>query len=158
MQNRMVEENRRVVGGRVHINSRAAGGLVFVLLVVGVLAVKAWQESWFVPELPLLLPDQPALLLFNRYRGCECALDVYEAAEWQIRGWPEDARLSVPVVIINLDRQKELGARFKVHRAPTLLLVDSDGTVIYRQNEVVSDDLPLDLTTFEQKIREMKQP
>lgn len=153
----MTEANRIIINGRFRISSRMAGGLVFVLLVVGVLAVKAGQEGWFVPE-PAFLPNQPVLLLFNRYRGCECALDVYEAAEWQVSGWPEEARLSVPVLVINLDRQKELGERYKVHRAPTLILLDAAGNVVYRQNEVVTDDLPLDLETFEQKIREMQKP
>jgi|GEM_PF-1020167 hypothetical protein len=154
----MNEANHTVTDGRFRINSRIAGGLVFVLLVAAVLAVKARQEGWFVPEPPLDLPNQPVLLLFNRYRGCECALDVYEAAEWQVRGWPEEARLSVPVLVINLDRQKELGERYKVHRAPSLMLLDAAGNVVYRQNEVVTDDLPLDLETFEQKIREMQKP
>lgn len=154
----MPEENHSVMSGRVRNNFRIAGGLVFVLLVFGVLALKALQEGWFIAESPPELPAQPVLLLFNRYRGCECALDVYEAAEWQVMGWSETARLAVPVVVVNLDRQKELGRQYNVHRAPALLLLDAAGNVVYRQNEVISDDLPLDLETFEQKIREMQQP
>ncbi len=139
-----------------NVHQRAlVGGIVLVLIGI-VLGIKAWQEDWFSPPAPVEIPPQPVVLLFNRYRGCECALNVYEAAEWQVRGWPEEARSSLPVIVLDLDRQTGLGKQFQVHRAPTLLLLDEAGNVIYRQNEIVRDDLPLDLETFERKIREMR--
>ncbi|WP_299029655.1 hypothetical protein [uncultured Thermanaerothrix sp.] len=146
----MAEGQKRNVHQRMLV-----GGMVLVLIGV-VLGLKAWQEDWFSPVTPVEIPPQPVLLLFNRYRGCECALNVYKAAERQVEVWPEEARSSVPVIVINLDRHPDLGQRFKVQRAPTLILLDEAGRVIYQQNEVIQDDLPLDLKTFEQKIREMK--
>lgn len=131
------------------------GGIVLVCIGV-VLGIKAWQEDWFTPPAMVEIPSQPVVLLFNRYRGCECALNVYEAAEWQVRSWPEEARSSLPVIVLDLDRQNDLGKQFKVQRAPTLLLLDEAGNVVYRQNEIIRDDLPLDLDTFERKIREMR--
>ncbi|GIV65100.1 MAG: hypothetical protein KatS3mg046_360 [Bellilinea sp.] len=130
------------------------GGIVFGLIGF-VLVLKVWQSGWFTPVEPVEIPSQPVLVLFNRYRGCECAMNVYEAAEWQVKGWPEEARSSVPVIVLDLDRYTDLGKQLKVSRAPTLLLLDEAGNLIYRQNEIIRDDLPLDLETFERKIREM---
>ncbi|MEW6503473.1 MAG: hypothetical protein AB1457_05875 [Chloroflexota bacterium] len=81
---------------------------------------------------------------------------MYEAAEWQVNGWPDEARFFVPLIVLDLDRYPDLGRQFKVQRAPTLLLLDETGRVVFRQNDIIRDDLPLDLETFEQKIREMK--
>jgi hypothetical protein len=46
-----------------------------------------------------------------------------------------------------------LKSKYKVIRAPTLLLLDAAGEIILRQDNVASDDEPLDLAEFEIQIQ-----
>ncbi len=100
------------------------------------------------------LSNQSALLFFNRYKGCECALVVYEAAQAQVEGWTETARGGIQVVTIDLDRRPDIGNQYGVVRAPVLILIDSGGNSIYRQDKVIADTAPLDLVHFEEAIKE----
>jgi hypothetical protein len=59
------------------------------------------------------------------------------------------------VIFIDLDQRPDLGAQFEIIRAPTLLLVDKNGEIKYRQDEVVTDAEPLNLFTIEGKIAEV---
>jgi hypothetical protein len=123
--------------------------VVGLILACGlILGYKFWPRGG-QPE----IPSGPVLLLFNRYQGCECALVVYEAAEGQVNAWAID----VPVVVINLDQQRSLGAQYKVVRAPTLILLDGAGQVVLRQDHVVTDLEPLDLERFELAIQNLKE-
>jgi hypothetical protein len=129
-------------------------GLIFVLA-FSVLAMKAVLEGWFAPHFTLDLHQQPAVLFFNRTKGCDCAKQVYQAAARQMQDWPEANRLGVQVIEINLDRWPEAGEQFAIVRAPTLLLLDAAGNSVYRQEEVVTDLAPLNLPALEHKIWEV---
>ena len=131
------------------------GLLVFVVLILVILAYKAYDEGWFLRRTPLVLDGQPAILFFNRHKGCECALVVYNAASRQMRDWPEAQRQGVQLIQIDLDRRPDLGAQFNIIRAPSLRLLDMDGNMRYRQDEVVTDLEPLNLPLLEQKIQEV---
>lgn len=130
-------------------------GLLFLLLVFAVLAVKALNEGWFAQRQPLLLNGEPALLFFNRSRGCPCAMTVYLAAKYQVQNWSAEERRGVQILSFDLDLRPDLGKQYDVVRAPTLLFVVDNEKTVLRQDEVVSDDQPLDLVRFEQKIREV---
>jgi hypothetical protein len=129
--------------------------VLFAGLVVAVMAIKGLDEGWFEPRHPLDLQQQPAILFFNRYKGCECELVVYHAAEKQVQGWSDEARWGVSIFAINLDRRRDLGTQYKIVRAPTLLLIDAEGQIILRQDEGVSDAQPLNLPLFEAKLKEL---
>ena len=128
--------------------------LIFSLVLI-VLAIKGFAEGWFEPHYPLVLKEQPAILFFNRQKGCECALVVYRAAANQVRDWSEKDRQGVQLIQIDLDRRPDLGAQFSVIRAPSLLLLDRTGKTIYIQDEVVTDSMPLNLPVIEGKIVEV---
>jgi hypothetical protein len=130
-------------------------GVIVLLLVSGILVYKVVDEGWFAPSPSLELNGEPALVFFNRHKGCQCAMTVYFAAKYQVEAWSENARQGVPVFVIDLDTQPNLGKEFHVIRAPTLMLVDRYGRTILKQDEVVSDIQPLDLPSFEIKIKEM---
>jgi hypothetical protein len=130
--------------------------LALLLVILGILAYKTYDEGWFLPHTPLTLNHEPALLFFNRHKGCDCAKAVYSAAALQVLDWPETQRLGVKLITIDLDRRAYLGESFQVIRAPSLLLVDESGQIIYRQDDVISDAIPLDLTTFESKIEALR--
>lgn len=120
-----------------------------VLAVSGILVYKAVDEGWFAPRTPLDLSDAPVLVFFNRHKGCECEMVVYEAAQEQIKNWPEEARHGMRIIHVDLDRRPDLGKQFEIIRAPALFLVDQDNRVIYSQTKSLSDAAPLDLAAFE---------
>jgi hypothetical protein len=126
--------------------------LIFGLALVIVLGLKANQSGWFSPRPPLELDGQVSLLFFNKDRGCECELVVYHAAEAQVNAWSEHARSGVPIYTINLERRPDLASQYKVIRAPTLILLDVKGQVVWRQDTGISDEAPLDLKTAESHI------
>ena len=131
------------------------GLLAFLLVILLVLAYKTYDDGWFLPRKPIVLNDQPAVLFFNRHKGCDCARIVYHAAARQMREWPEAQRLGVQLIQVDLDRQTYLGKQFDVARAPALLLIDATGNIVYRQEEVVIDLEPMNLPLLEQNIREV---
>lgn len=129
--------------------------LLFILGVLVVLLFKGLNEGWFSSREPLVLEGKPVLMLFNRYKGCECELVVYEAAERQIKNWADEDRGGIEVVIFNLDRRADLKKQFEIVRAPTLILLNAEGEIILNQDEGVSDTEPLNLPLFEIKIKEV---
>ena len=127
----------------------------FGLLLAAVLIYKGIDEGWFIPRTPLALDHKPAVLFFNRHKGCECSLVVYRAAANQVQNWSAEDRQGVQLIQIDLDRRPDLGAQFNVFRAPSLLLIDQAGKIIYYQDEVVTDAKPLNLPEIEGKIVEV---
>ncbi len=119
------------------------------LLFFGVLALtlglKAVQLGWFAPRPPPELDGQPVLLFFNKARGCECELLIYHNANSQMDNW----RAPVRVINIDLDQRPDLAQTYGVIRAPTLILLDSAGEIVWRQDVGVSDEAPLDLDSAE---------
>jgi hypothetical protein len=125
--------------------SRKVIWTLFLGALVLTLSLKAAQLSWFAPRPPLEPDRQPALLFFNKARGCECELFVYDNAEAQMDGW--DA--PVQVIRIDLDRRPDLARQYQVIRAPTMILLDAAGQIVWRQDEGLSDATPLDLERVE---------
>lgn len=125
---------------------------VFWILFLASLALtfglKAVQLGWFDPRPPLALDGEPALLFFNKSRGCECELFVYNNAKAQMDVWNSPVR----VIRIDMDRRSDLAREYKVIRAPSLVLLNAEGQVVWRQDEGVSDESPLDLNQAEGQI------
>jgi hypothetical protein len=124
---------------------RLLGILIFVLLLFGVLTAKALEDGWFLPRKPVELDHQPAFLFFNRHKGCDCVLEVYELADSEIRTWPEEDRSGARVIKIDLDDQPQLGPEYKIVRAPTLLLLDASSREVHRQEVAISETQVFDL-------------
>lgn len=131
------------------------GLISFFLIVLFILAYKAVDDGWLIPHTPLSLNGEPAVLFFNRHKGCACALAVYRAAADQVQDWTVAERQGVQIISIDLDRRPDLVAQYDVIRAPALLLVDQAGEIVYRQDEVVSDTEPFNLPWFESKLAEV---
>jgi hypothetical protein len=126
--------------------------LLVATAVLGVLGAKGLQLGWFADRPPLELNGEPALLLFNYDRGCECVLVIYQRADAQIAAWPAVARQGVPIHRVNLEKRPDLGKQYGIYRAPTLLLLDADGREVRRQDQVITDELIFDLQRFETEI------
>ena len=134
-----------------------SSNVLFIFFVLGVLIVlflKGMSEGWFSSRQQLVLEGKPVLLFFNSYKGCECELVVYEAAELQIQNWAEEKRGGIEVMIFNLDRRADLKKQFGIVRAPTLILLNGAGDIILKQEEGISDTEPLNLSLFEKRIFE----
>lgn len=122
--------------------------ILFLASLTLTLGLKAVQLGWFAPRLPLELEGKPALLFFNKARGCECELLVYHNANAQMDDWTAPLR----VIHIDLDHRSDLARQYDVIRAPTLVLLDAEGQVVWRQDEGLSDESPLDLDQAERQI------
>lgn len=129
--------------------------IAFVILISGILIYKAIDERWFVPVEPLDLSNAPAILFFNRGKGCECEMVVYTAAERQIDGWADEGGRGIPIIRIDLDRRPDLGIQYHIVRAHAIFLVDRDGGILYSQKDAVSDIAPLNLDAVTAAIEEL---
>jgi hypothetical protein len=119
--------------------------LVLAGLFLGPLALKAVQEGWFEPRLPLELNNQPALIFFTLSRGCECQMTVVLSAEAQMAAWEFPADREFRVIRMDFNRRPDLARQYGVARAPALVLLDSLGQVVWKQDVGLSDEAPLDL-------------
>ncbi len=126
--------------------------LVLAGLFLGPLALKAVQEGWFEPHPPLELHSQPALIFFTLSRGCECQMTVVLSAEAQLAAWELPAGLGLNVIRVDFDRRPDLVRQFGVARAPALVLLNSQGQVVWKQDIGLNDEAPLDLDQFEVQI------
>ena len=82
-------------------------------------------------------------------------LIVYRHADAQLSAWPEEKHRGVPIILINIERRHDLAREYQVIRAPTLLLLDSAGDIVWRQDEVASDEYPFDLKAVEAQIEKL---
>jgi hypothetical protein len=104
------------------------GFLGAMLLVLG---LKARQLDWLQPKTPLELNGQPAVLIFVKYRYvCECEAFINSNACSQALNWPSDARGGVSLHLIDIEQRSDLAKRYKVIRAPSILLLNADGETI----------------------------
>ncbi len=129
---------------------------IVIIAISSILTFKAVRAGWLTEKEPLDLSDAPVLLLFNRYKGCECEMAVYTAAEAQINAWTVENNNTVPIIRIDLDQRPDLKKQYGIVRAPALFLVDGVGSVIAGQKESLSDNAPFDLELFDKAIKEIK--
>lgn len=128
--------------------SRKVFWIFFLTALTVTLGLKVVQTGWFAPRPPLELDGNPVLLFFNKARGCECELLVYNNAQAQMDVWQAPVR----IISIDSDRRPDLARQYKVLRAPTLILLDAEGQTVWKQVESLSDEAPLDLYQAERQI------
>ncbi|MCB9420308.1 MAG: hypothetical protein H6667_10905 [Ardenticatenaceae bacterium] len=125
------------------------------LLVAGVivllLEVKVGRP-FLLPASPPDFGNQPALLFFNNKEGCECVLPLYTKADEVIAVWTSNKSARISVHRFILDERPDLQRRYKIERAPMLLLLDADEQVVWREWGVASDPNVFDLARVETKI------
>ena len=129
-------------------------GMLFLLgvVVMAVLAIKSFNDGWFEPQTPLALNGQPALVFFTLGRGCECQMVVMRSAEAQMAAWPVMIDGVMPVLRVDFSRRPDLANQYDVARAPALVLLDSLGQVVWKQDVGLSDDAPLDLVQAQNQV------
>jgi hypothetical protein len=122
-------------------------------LLIGIFGLKAAQLGWFDPRPPLDLDGKLVLLFFNKSRGCECEMLVYNNAYSQMDDWNSPVR----VIRVDMDRRPDLARDYNIIRAPSLVLLNADGQVVWKQDEGLSDESPLDLNQAERQIEAMTE-
>ena len=134
--------------------SRKVIWIFFFVALAVILGLKAVQLNWFVLRPALELDGkQPVLLFFNTVRGCECELLVYNNAESQMDEWDATVR----VIRIDLDLRPDLARQYDVIRAPSLILLDTKGQIVWKQDESLSDVSPLDLYQAARQVEALLQ-
>ena len=78
---------------------------------------------------------------------------VSNNANDQIASWSEETRQEIPVFKIDIERRPDLAEQYDIFRVPALLLLDSQGQLMWKQDYSINDDLPLDLNQFELEIK-----
>jgi hypothetical protein len=134
------------------------GLLTLAAAAIAIVGTRATHEGWFTYRLPLDLQGRPTLLFFTLSQGCPCQMRVVRGAEAQIAGWSEAHRGGLPVIRIDLIERRDLGEQFGITRAPALVLVDWHERVVWRQDEAISDESPLDLAQAEARIERFLDP
>ena len=128
--------------------TRKALWMIFFAALILTLGLKAAQLGWFNLHMPLDLQNQPALLFFNKSRGCECEMLVYNNANAQMDSWNAPLRVN----FIDMERRPDLTQQYKIIRAPSLILLDAAEKIIWRQDESMGDEAPLNLNHLEREI------
>jgi hypothetical protein len=125
----------------------ALAGLILVLL-----GLKAMQTGWFEPRPPLEINGEPALVFFTLSRGCQCQMMVVHNAERQLGSWEVPKRLGLDLIRIDFNRRPDLVTQLGVMRAPALVVLDGEGQVAWKQDESLSDELPLNLDQAQSQV------
>lgn len=122
--------------------------ILFLASLILTLSLKAVTEGWFAARAPLPLNGQPALVFFTLSKGCECQMTIIRAAEAQLADWVSP----IPLHRVDFDRRHDLAEQFHVVRAPALVLINAEGQIVWKQDEGLSDESPLDLNQAERQI------
>jgi hypothetical protein len=123
--------------------------MIFGMVVLAVITIKSINGGWFVPQMPLKLNGQPALVFFTLGRGCECQMLVIRNAEAQLAAWPVVLEEQIPILRVDFSRRPDLARQYGVRRAPALVLVNAEGEMVWKQDVGLSDGAPFDLISAE---------
>lgn len=119
--------------------------MIFGVVVLAVITIKSFNESWFEPQTPLALNSQPALVFFTLGHGCECQMLVVRNAEAQLAAWSVALEERIPILRVDFSRRPDLVRQYGIARSPALVLLDGNGQVVWKQDLGLSDESPLDL-------------
>lgn len=124
---------------------RIIAWMLFGVVVLAMMSIKSFNDGWFEPKTPLALKGEPALVFFTLGGGCECQVKVVRNAEEQLATWQAVVDNQLPIFTVDFSRRPDLAKQYDVARAPALVLLDSNGEVVWKQDVGLSDDAPLDL-------------
>lgn len=125
-----------------------------VLLVLGVKALPGWLAA--AAEQPVTAENQPVLLFFNDTDPCECMQELVRSADRQMADWQNGAAGNIQVMRIGMQKRADLEAKYKVFRAPCLVLVDGEGEAVWRQDYPMIEGGPFKLDELETAISSLK--
>ena len=100
--------------------------------------------------------DKPVILFFSVDQPCECMVELTQQAEQQIANWPVERRGGIPVMRIAMEERKDLELKYRVFRAPCLVLVDAQDQITWRQDYPLIEGGPFKLEELETAISELR--
>jgi hypothetical protein len=106
---------------------------------------------------PFDLEGKPVIFFFSIDDPCECMVDLTQRAESQIASWSVEQRGGVQLVRFPIQQRRDLEARYKVFRAPSLILVDAQNQVIWRQDYPLIEGGPFNLDEVEVAIARLEE-
>jgi len=121
-------------------------------LILIVLGVKYMAVFLTVANQQSSINDKSVVLFFNVDDPCECMVELTERADQQVTNWPADRRGEIAVVRIAMEQRRDLEIKYKVFRAPCLVLVNAQGQVAWRQDYPLIEGGPFKLEELEAAI------
>jgi hypothetical protein len=126
--------------------------MLFGVAVLAVICIKSFNDGWFEPKTPLPLNGEPALVFFTIRSGCECQMKVMRSAEAQLAAWAVTINGQISIFRVDFSRRPDLVRQYDVGRAPALVLLNSQGRAVWKQDVGLSDEAPLDLIRAQNQI------
>lgn len=125
-------------------------GLIGLILIV--LGIKYMPFLLAFAGQQLKMNEKPVILFFNVDEPCECMVELTQQAEQQMTNWPVERRGGIPVIRIAMEERKDLEVKYRVFRAPCLVLVDAQDQVAWRQDYPMIEGGPFKLGELEAAI------
>jgi hypothetical protein len=139
----------------MNARKRIAAGLGLVGLILIVLGIKYMPGFLQAANQHAGMDNKPVVLFFSVDDPCECMLELTQQAELQIANWPVEQRGGLTVVRIAMHQRTDLEAKYKVFRAPCLVLVNAQDEVIWRQDYPLIENGPFKLNELKAAIAEL---
>jgi hypothetical protein len=134
---------------------RKALWLGFVGLLLIVLGVKYLPLFLALTTQQSKMNENAVILFFSLDDPCDCMDELTQRAEEQIANWPIERYAGLSLLRIPMDQRRDLEAKYGVYSAPSLLLVDAEDQVLWRQDNLMILDGPFRLETLEAAIAKM---
>jgi hypothetical protein len=134
------------------VQKRKATLIGMIGLILIVLGIKYMPLFLVAAEQQSEIGDRPVVLFFNVDEPCECMVELTQQAELQMANWMAEKHSAISVLRIPMDQRKDLEAKYKVFRAPCLILVDAQDQVIWRQDYPLIEGGPFKLEELEAAI------
>jgi hypothetical protein len=139
----------------MNARKRIAAGMGLVGLILIVLGIKYMPGFLQAGNQQVGMGNRPVVLFFSVDDPCECMVELTQQAELQIANWSVEQRGGLSVVRIPMDQRTDLEAKYKVFRAPCLVLVDAQDEVLWRQDYPLIENGPFKLNELEAAIAEL---
>ena len=85
------------------------------------------------------------------------AVELTRRAELQIKSWPEERRGGIEILYVPFRQQRDLELKYQVFRAPSLLLLDGNEQVIWRQDYPLIEGGPFKIDELEVVIATLEE-
>ncbi len=126
-----------------------SGVLGLILIALG---IKYMPVFLAIAETPVSTDSKSVIYFFSLDDPCDCMVELTRNAEKQMADWPLDRQFGIQVIRIPMELRKDLEVKYKVFRAPCLVLVDEEDHVVWRQDYPLIEAGPFKLEELEAAI------
>jgi hypothetical protein len=130
-----------------------SGLLGLILIVLGIKTMPTFLQAVGQQS---QLSDGPAVIFFNVDDPCECMFELTQQADLQLANWTRENHSGISLIRIAMDQRRDLEAKYKVFRAPCLVLVDAQDRIVWRQDYPLITGGPFRLDELEVAIESLE--